>query len=61
VIIDGVVRKRLGKLVGVDIDVLKRRFSESAARIAEDFKTVDRAGIEAFWSQIFPHLENMES
>ena len=56
VIIDGVVRKRAGKLVGVDLPLLLGRLRESASRIASDYSTVDLVGIEAVWSQLFTNL-----
>ncbi len=56
VIVDGVVRKRHGKLADVDMPSLLGRLEESARRLARNHSTVDPAGIESFWSQIFPHL-----
>lgn len=56
VIVDGIVRKRAGKLVGVDLPGLMARLEDSAKRIARDHATVDATAIEGFWGQIFPHL-----
>lgn len=57
VLIDGIVRKRDGKLVGVDLERLKARLAQSAARIEAEYRSVDSAPIEAFWSSLFPHLD----
>jgi hypothetical protein len=54
VIIDGVVRKRSGRIVDFDVTTLKQRLCESAVRITEDASTVDHAQIEGLWAQIFP-------
>lgn len=56
VIVDGVVRKRAGKLVGFELESLLGRLEESAKRLARDHSTVDSVGIEAAWGQVFPHL-----
>jgi cytosine/adenosine deaminase-related metal-dependent hydrolase len=56
VIIDGIVRKRAGKLVGFDLQSLLGRLQDSAERLARDHSTVDSVGIEAVWGQVFPHL-----
>jgi cytosine/adenosine deaminase-related metal-dependent hydrolase len=56
VIIDGVVRKRSGRIEDFDVTTLKQRLCESAVRIAEGARTVDHAQIEGFWAQIFPNL-----
>lgn len=57
VLVDGVIRKRAGQLVGVNLARLKERLATSAARIEERFRSVDVAPIEAFWSGILPHLD----
>ncbi len=56
VIIDGVVRKRAGQLVNIDLPSLLGRLGQSATKITKDASVIDIAGIRAFWSQIFPHL-----
>lgn len=56
VIIDGIVRKRAGKLVGFDLQSLLGRLQDSAERLARDHSTVDSVGIEAAWGRVFPHL-----
>ena len=50
VLIDGVVRKRGGVLVGVDLPSLLARLDRSSAKLAKDFSTVDLNPIEAFWN-----------
>lgn len=56
VMVDGVLRKQGGKLVGVDLPSLLARLERSSAKLAKDFSTVELNPIEAFWNQIFPHL-----
>lgn len=57
VLIDGIVRKEKGQLVGVNLNALKGRLQASAARIHASAGHVPRGEIEGMWNQIFPHLE----
>lgn len=57
VMIDGVVRKRGGVLVGVDLPGLNARLTVSSERIRAGLGYVDIGNIEKIWSGIFPHLE----
>jgi cytosine/adenosine deaminase-related metal-dependent hydrolase len=56
VLVDGVVRKRAGRLIGVDLPQLREQIAASAARIEQQFRSVDVAPIGAFWSSVLPHL-----
>lgn len=56
VIVDGVVRKEGGELIGVDIAAMRARLAESAKRIHTSATYVPRDGIHALWGSIFPHL-----
>jgi cytosine/adenosine deaminase-related metal-dependent hydrolase len=57
VLIDGIIRKDKGELVGVDLNALKTRLQASAARIHASANHVPRGEIEGMWNSIFPHLE----
>ena len=50
VMVDGVLRKQGGKLVGVDLPSLLARLDRSSAKLAKDFSTVDLTPIETFWN-----------
>jgi cytosine/adenosine deaminase-related metal-dependent hydrolase len=56
VIIDGVVRKENGVLVGVDLPAMRARLLASAQRIHGSATYVPRDEIHALWGSIFPHL-----
>jgi cytosine/adenosine deaminase-related metal-dependent hydrolase len=56
VIVDGVVRKERGTLVGVDLPRMRARLMESAQRIHTSATYVPRDAIHALWGSIFPHL-----
>ena len=56
VMIDGIIRKRNGRLVAVDLDSIRERVLASSARIIAAASTVDRTPIEAIWNGVFPHL-----
>jgi cytosine/adenosine deaminase-related metal-dependent hydrolase len=58
VIVDGVVRKENGMLVGVEMSALRARLMESARRIHASAAYVPRDGIHALWGSIFPHLSD---
>jgi cytosine/adenosine deaminase-related metal-dependent hydrolase len=57
VLVDGIIRKRDGMLVGVDLDRLKARLAQSAADIQSRFGSVDPAPVDTFWSSLLPNLD----
>jgi cytosine/adenosine deaminase-related metal-dependent hydrolase len=56
VIVDGVIRKRAGQLVGVDVQALRAQLTASAAEIQARYAELDHGHAEAIWASILPNL-----